>query len=219
MTCSATPRARVPRKGAVLALLALSLLAGLTLLAGCASGGGRGGGVPGLGTSQADLLNPALGPDYTSWLIGPVSFLATKEEVAAYLALKSDPAAEEFIRQFWARRNPHPKRPDNALLEVFEERGAEADRIYSEGGYLGRRTDRGTIYVLYGKPKKIDFEVPPSSGAPPIEVWTYDADTAPGLTGRKPSSFYRFTKRGDLTVFYFPGRGSSRLHPSSPGTH
>jgi GWxTD domain-containing protein len=188
-------------------------------LAGCASGGagGGGGGVPGLGTSQADLLNSSLGPDYTSWLVGPVSFLATKEEVAAYLALKSDPAAQEFIQRFWARRNPHPKRPDNALLETFEERGAEADRLYGEGGYLGRRTDRGAIYVLYGKPEKVDFEVPPASGAPPIEVWTYGTEAAPGLTGRKPSPLYRFTKRGDLTVFYFPGRPSSRLHRSSPG--
>ncbi len=219
MTCSATPRLRVSSPGALLVLLALALLAGVLALAGCASGGAGGGGVPGLATHPADLLNPALGPDYTSWLIGPVSFLATKEEVAAYLALTSDTAAQEFIQQFWTRRNPHPKRPDNALLETFEERGAEADRLYSEGGYLGRRTDRGTIFVLYGKPKKIDFDVPPASGAPPIEVWTYAPETAPGLTGRKPAPSYRFTKRGDLTLFYFPGRGSSRLHPSSPGSH
>lgn len=219
MTCSAAPERRVSSEGAVRALLALALLAGFLALAGCASGGVGGGGVPGLGTSQADLLNPALGPDYTSWLIGPVSFLATKEEVAGYLALRSDTAAQEFIQQFWARRNPHPKRPDNVLLETFEERGAEADRLYSEGGYLGRRTDRGTIYVLYGKPKKIDFEVPPASGAAPIEVWTYAPETAPGLTGRKPAPLYRFTKRGDLTIFYFPGRESSRLRPSSSGSH
>jgi GWxTD domain-containing protein len=188
----------------------------MLILAACASGGG-GGGVPGLATRPGDLLNPALGPDYTSWLIGPVSFLATKEEVAGYLALKSDPAAQEFIQQFWARRNPHPKRPDNALLETFEERGTEADRVYGEGGYLGRRTDRGTIYVLYGKPQKVDFEVPPASGAPPIEVWTYGPQTPPGLTGRRPAPLYRFTKHGDLTIFYFPGRLSSRVHPGSPG--
>lgn len=218
MTCSATPRLRVPRPAALLVFPALALLAGLLVLAACASGGGKGG-VPGLGTSPADLLNPALGPDYTSWLIGPVSFLATKEEVTAYLALKSDAAAQQFIQQFWARRNPHPKRPDNVLLEVFEERSAEADRLYSEGGYLGRRTDRGTIYVLYGKPKKVDFEVPPASGAPPIEVWTYAPETAPGLTGRKPASSYRFTKRGDLTVFYFSGRPGPPIRPGNSGSH
>jgi GWxTD domain-containing protein len=187
-------------------------------LAGCASAGG-GGGVPGLGTSQADLLNPALGPDYTSWLIGPVSFLATKDEVATYLSLKSDAAAQEFIQQFWVRRNPHPKRPDNVLLQTFEERGAEADRLYSEGGYLGRRTDRGAIFVLHGKPQKIDYEVPPVSGAPPIEVWTYGTDAAIGLTGRKPAPLYRFIKRGDLTVFYFAGRPSDRLRRNSPEPH
>lgn len=207
MTCSAARK------------LALAVLAAGALLSACASGGGGGrGGVPGLGRSRTDLLNPSLGPEYTSWLVGPVAFLATKEEVAAYLALTTDPAAQEFIQQFWARRNPHPKRPDNVLLEAFEERGTEADRLYGEGGYLGRRTDRGTIFVLYGKPEKVDYEVPPVSGAPPIEVWTYSLEAPAGLTGRKPSPLYRFTKRGDLTVFYFPGAPSERLHRGAPGS-
>jgi GWxTD domain-containing protein len=177
-----------------------AILAGLALAAACASGGS----VPGVGHSLADLTNPALGPEYAQWLIGPISFLATTEEVPAYLALKDDRAAEEFIAHFWARRNPG-NRPQNALREAFEARGAEADRRFGEAGYEGRRTDRGTIHVIYGAPKKIEFEVAPNSGQP-IEVWTYGADATAGLNGRKPSPIYRFMKRGDLTVFYIAGR-------------
>jgi GWxTD domain-containing protein len=209
LTCSAASRpgsARPRRPGAALPVLVPALLLALALGA-CASGGG--GARPGIEHSLAELTNPALGIDYAQWLIGPVSFLATQEEVAAYLALKDDKAAEAFIQGFWARRNPHPKRPDNSLLETFEERGAEADRLYSEAGFLGRRTDRGTIFVLYGPPTTVDFEVP-ASGTTPIEVWTYAADAAPGLTGRQPSPRYRFSKHGDLTVFYVPGRIGSR---------
>ncbi|HEV7516856.1 MAG TPA: GWxTD domain-containing protein [Thermoanaerobaculia bacterium] len=194
-------------------LLAAAILA---VLAGCASGGGH---VPGVEHNLADLTNPALGPDYSQWLVGPIAYLATKGEVAAYLALKDDRAAESFINQFWVRRNPHPQRPDNSLLQTFEERGAEADRLYGEAGFLGRRTDRGTIYVLYGKPQRVDYEVPPISGAPPIEVWSYGTDAPAGLTGRQPSPIYRFMKHGDLTVFYLPGRSDPRLraHPLPGG--
>jgi GWxTD domain-containing protein len=190
----------------------------LPLLAACASGGGGGDRLPGTGASLADLTNPALGPDYAQWLIGPISFLATAEEVKGYLAVKDDAAAQEFIQQFWARRNPHPGRPDNPVHETFEARGAAADRLYGEAGFTGRQTDRGSIYVVYGPPPKVDFQVPPVPGAPPIEVWDYGTEAAAGLNGRKPSPRYRFSKRGDLTVFYIPGRLDSRLRrPSSPG--
>lgn len=199
MICYAGASPRSLRALAFAAILGVSLLA-----ASCASGGS--GVVPGTRTSLADLTNPALGPDYAQWLIGPVAFLATQEEAQAFLALKDDGAAQEFIQRFWARRNPNPKRPGNPMLEAFEERGAQADKLYSEAGFAGRRTDRGTVFVIYGRPQKVDFEVPPAEGAPPIEVWTYGTAAASGLNGRKPSPLYRFIKRGDLTVFYVPGR-------------
>jgi GWxTD domain-containing protein len=200
--------------GTRLRALALAALVLGVALAGCASGGG--GHLPGVEHNLAELTNPALGPDYSQWLVGPIAYLATKDEVAAYLGLKEDKAAESFIEQFWARRNPKG-RSENAVLQTFEERGTEADRLYTESGFLGRRTDRGTIYVLYGKPQTIDFEVPPASGAPPIEVWKYALNAPAGLTGRPPSPVYRFMKRGDLTVFYIPGRLDPRLRVRSPG--
>ena len=179
-------------------------------LAGCASGGKT----P-IGHGLADLTNPALGPDYAQWLVGPISFLATQEEVATYLGLKDDAAAQELIAHFWARRNPR-NQPQNDLLTAFEARGTEADRLYSEAGYEGRRTDRGTIHVIYGPPKKIDFEVA-STGGSPIEVWTYSSDAASGLNGRKPAPRYRFRKRGDLTVFYHAGSEPLQRGIHGPG--
>ena len=133
-----------------------------------------------------------------------------------YLSLKDDAAAEAFIARFWARRNPG-NRPQNELLATFEARGAEADRLYSEAGFQGRKTDRGTIHVIYGPPKKTDFEVAPVAGEAPIEIWTYGPDAAVGLNGRKPSPIYRFRKRGDLTVFYRAGSEPLRRGIHGPG--
>jgi GWxTD domain-containing protein len=154
--------------------------------------------------SIADLINPALGPETSGWLIGAVSRIATPEESQAYLALRDDAAARAFVESFWEKRDSAPGKPGNPLREAFDERSAAADRQFSEAGFLGRRTDRGTIYVLYGRPTKIDFEVSPTPEDPPIEVWTYDASAPSGLDARRPAGLYRFIKRGDLTVTYLP---------------
>ncbi|MFP5284152.1 MAG: GWxTD domain-containing protein [Thermoanaerobaculia bacterium] len=155
-------------------------------------------------------------------MIGAVSRIATPQEIESYLALRDDAAARAFIESFWAKRDPAPDKPGNPLLEAFEERGTHADRLYSEAGFLGRRTDRGTIYVLYGPPSKVDFEVSPSPGEPPIELWEYGPAAPTGIDARRPASAYRFIKRGDLTVTYIPSRSTPRtmgrpdLDPSSP---
>lgn len=177
--------------------------------AGCASGGG------GSIDAMADLTNPFLGPDYSAWLIGPVARLAKPDEIKAYLALHDDGEAAAFIQRFWERRNSHPGQ-GNQLLARFEERAEIADKKYSEAGVLGRRTDRGTIFILYGPPARGGFEVAKRPADPPIEVWQYGASVPAGLDGRQPDSFYRFAKRGDLTVLYIPRPGTLPLTAAPP---
>jgi GWxTD domain-containing protein len=168
--------------------------------------------------SAADLTNPFLGPEQSSWLIGPIGRMASPEEVEAYLAFSDETQAAQFIDQFWARRDPNPNIPGNPLREAFDERSIEADRLFSEAGYRGRRTDRGAIFVVYGPPSETDFEISPGRGQSPVEAWKYNPTTPAGLDGRKPASLYRFIKRGDLTVTYLPGQSDPRLrHREPPG--
>lgn len=155
-----------------------------------------------LRASTVDLINPSLGPEYSQWLVGAVSCIADKSEIERFGSLTSDEEASRFIEAFWKRHDPYPLRPDNPLRETFDQRSQEADKLYREAGYLGRRTARGTIYVLYGEPSKIDHEIPPFEGDPPIEVWFYEKDAEKGLDGRRPERQYRFIKRGDVTRFY-----------------
>lgn len=170
----------------------------------------------GVSREPVDLLNVALSPGYAGWLIGPYARLASDQEIRQYLDLTSDDAAAAFIASFWERRNPHPGAPDNTVRDLAQQRVAEADRRFGEGGVPGRRTDRGTIFVLYGEPEKIDFEPSQLYGEPPLEIWSYPADAPKGLDGKKPRRSYRFIKRGDLTVFYVPGR-PGRYTQRTPG--
>ena len=138
-----------------------------------------------------DLINPFLGPAYTSWLVGPVGQLADEEERTLFLLLESNEEAAAFVEEFWSRR-------DGALKRQFEVRATEADKRYSESGLLGRRTDRGMVYVLFGDPEKTEWEEHRDIDDPNIELWTYAKGTGKGLNGKKPSRRYRFARDGDV---------------------
>lgn len=158
--------------------------------------------------SAAELINPALGLEYSGWMVGAASRLATPEEINEYLTLQDDQQAAAFVERFWQRRDPSPDTPGNPIRQTFDERAANADRAYSEAGLLGHRSDRGILRVLYGLPQKIDHEVSPIPNGPPIEVWIYGTQAPSGLDGKRPSPVYRFVKSGDRTVLY-NGRGAS----------
>ena len=171
-------------------LLVVALLA-----AGCASGTSP---TP----TAADLNNPNLSPALSQWLVGAISRMVTREEAETFLALRDDAAATAFIEAFWAARDSDPARPGNPFRELFEQREREADRRFSEAGYLGRRTDRGRTFVLFGEPAKIDHELNPREGDPPLERWDYAVEKTIGLNRRRPAPVYRFVKQGDLTVLF-----------------
>ena len=138
-----------------------------------------------------DLINPFLGPAYTRWLVGPVGQLADEAERTLFLLLESNEEAAAFVEEFWSRR-------DGKLKRQFELRAAEADKRYSESGLLGRRTDRGMVYVLFGDPDKTEWEEHRDIDDPHIELWTYPKSAAKGLNGKKPSRRYRFARDGDV---------------------
>jgi GWxTD domain-containing protein len=213
LTCSATPRvASRLATAAVAVTLAAAVACGLAACSSTAAGPST--------RSAAELTNPLLGPATSQWLVGPIAVMATREERAEFLGLASDEAAAAFIEAFWERRKPFPLRPDNPLRETFDARAAEADRLYSEAGYLGRRTARGAVHVLFGPPPVVDYEVSPHPDDPPIVVWRYPADAPPGLHGTPPERLYRFIKRGDLTEEYRERRTpvSDRPGTRRPGT-
>ncbi len=192
MTCSGA------RKLSVLLALALALGFG----AGCAGTPVR---------NVADLTNPFLGPEYSGWLVGPIARLATPEEIEAFQAITTDEQARAFVEAFWAKRTGVADQFGNTVRYVFDKRAAEADRAFSESGFSGRRTDRGAVFIIYGPPKKTDYEVSPTPGEGALIVWMYDETSPAGLDGKRPAALYRFIRRGDLTVTWTPGRPDPRL--------
>ena len=160
-----------------------------------------------------ELTNFALGGDYAQWLVGPVARIATTKEIGEFLALVDDESAAAFVETFWQRRvDSESPWPDQQPRAVFERRAGEADKRFTEGVTLGRRTDRGEIHIVYGSPEEVDYESDLESRYGPIEVWRFGKKAARGLDGAKPKKIYRFAKTGELTEFYSPSPSIRKTH-------
>jgi GWxTD domain-containing protein len=95
------------------------------------------------------------------WLDEDVAYIITDQERTAFKALKTDEEREQFIESFWLRRDPTPDTIDNEYRDEHYERIAYANEHYASG-IPGWKTDRGRIYIMYGKPD--DIESHPSGG-------------------------------------------------------
>jgi GWxTD domain-containing protein len=99
---------------------------------------------------------------YKTWLEQDVSYIISDEERKAFKNLSNDEERESFIEQFWLRRNPSPDSPDNEFREEHYRRIAYANEHFA-AGKPGWKTDRGHIYISFGKPDSIESH--PSGGA------------------------------------------------------
>ncbi|MCP4202937.1 MAG: GWxTD domain-containing protein [bacterium] len=147
-------------------------------------------------------MNVLLSPSLAQWLVGPVAHIAEAEEIEAYLRLADDQAAEAFIQEFWQKRvDPNNPWAGRQVKAIFDQRAEVADRLFTEGANLGRRTDRGLIYILFGAPRQSGFVQDERRRNTTVEIWLYDPKVRRGLDGSAPDERYYFTREDDVTVF------------------
>lgn len=80
--------------------------------------------------------------------------IMTNEEIQIYKHLPDIQARDEFISEFWQKRDPFPETPENENKTEFERRIAYANRWFKENRPSGRGWDspRGRILLLLGEP-------------------------------------------------------------------
>ena len=132
---------------------------------------------------QKELKQELKGP-FKKWLNEDVRWIITDQEAKAFKSLSNDEEREAFIENFWLRRNPNPDSPENEFKEEHYRRIAYANEHFP-AGKPGWMTDRGHIYIAYGKPDSIDshpaggtYERPMDEGGGetstyPFEIWHY----------------------------------------------
>src|SRR5690349_542052 len=106
------------------------------------------------GKSDRSLFKE-LDTPYRKWLDEDVIYIISPEERSAFLHLQTNEERETFIEDFWQRRNPDPDSPDNTYKDEHYRRIAYANEHYASG-IPGWRTDRGRIYIIWGKPDQVE---------------------------------------------------------------
>src|ERR1700756_1762006 len=133
--------------------------------------------------SDKDLFKE-LDSQYKKWLNEDVVYIITPEERSAFVHLQTNEEREQFIEQFWQRRNPDPDSAENTFKEEHYRRIAYTNEHYSSG-IPGWKTDRGRIYIMWGPPDEIQSH--PSGGS-------YDrpAEEGGGETSTYPFEDWRY---------------------------
>jgi GWxTD domain-containing protein len=134
--------------------------------------------------AQQKALRQELKGEYKKWVDEDVRWIITDQELQSFKSLSNDEERDQFIENFWLRRNPNPDSPENEYREEHYARIAYANEHFA-AGKPGWRTDRGHIYIAFGKPDNIDshpsggsYERPMDEGGGntatfPFEIWHY----------------------------------------------
>ncbi len=135
-------------------------------------------------TEKPRNVKPELKKAYKDWLDKDVTYIITDEEKKAFKKLATDDERERFIEEFWRRRDPDPDTDENEFKEEYYERIAYANENFASG-IPGWKTDRGRIWIMYGKPDgrethpmggsydRPSYEGGGNTSTYPFETWFY----------------------------------------------
>ena len=103
-------------------------------------------------------LEKELNRPFQRWLKEDVAYIITEEERKTFKRLQNAEEREQFIEQFWLRRDPTPDSVENEYKEEVYRRIAYANQYFGSG-FAGWRSDRGRIYITFGPPDEREENV------------------------------------------------------------
>jgi GWxTD domain-containing protein len=114
--------------------------------------------------------------------------IMTKQENKIFRHLPDKESRQEFIEDFWAKRDPDRETEENEFREEFFRRIEYANERFFEGP-PGWKTDRGRMYIYFGAPDRIDGN--PMTNQPGMRGWIL------WVYYRYGFAVYFFDRRGD----------------------
>jgi len=133
---------------------------------------------------QKNALKRELTKQYKKWLDEDVAWIISDEERAAFKQLSNDEERDQFIEAFWQRRDPTPDTEENEYKEEHYQRIAYANEHFA-AGIPGWKSDRGRIYIMYGKADEVESH--PSGG-----TYQRPMDEGGGETSTFPFEQWRY---------------------------
>jgi len=171
-------------------------------------------------------LEKELASPYKKWLNEDVIYIITPEEKQAFLRLQTNEEREQFIEQFWLRRDPTPDSPENEFKEEHYRRIAYANEHFASG-IPGWKTDRGRLYITWGPPDEIESHPTGGSYQRPFEEGGGETSTYPfekwryryleGMGNNVELEFVDPTMSGEYRLTMDPGEKDALLHVANAG--
>ncbi len=163
---------------------------------------------------------------FKKWLEEDVLYIITPEERSVFLKLSTAEEKEQFIEQFWFRRDPDPLTAGNDFKEEHYRRIAYTNERFSSG-LPGWMSDRGRIYIVHGPPAEIEshptggnYQRPMHEGGGststyPFEVWRYRY--IEGIGNDVVLEFVDRTMSGEYRLALQPEEKDALLHVPGAG--
>jgi GWxTD domain-containing protein len=129
----------------------------------------------------------------------PTKYFNEPEERRIWKSLKLE-EKREFIRNFWAKRDPTPGTEENEFKRAYLSRIEAANSVF-KGFSSGWKTDRGRILLQYGTPDEIE-RFPFSIDVNEYHVWHFYA-----IQGGVQFIFVRKHESGPLELVHSTAQG------------
>ena len=121
---------------------------------------------------------------FKKWLNEDAVYIISEDEKSVFQSLSTLDERDQFVEQFWRRRDPDLRTAANEFKEEHYRRIAYTNERF-HSGKEGWRTDRGRIYIIHGEPAEIEaypsggfYDRPFDQGGGqttvyPFETWRY----------------------------------------------
>jgi GWxTD domain-containing protein len=131
-------------------------------------------------------------------MLWPVATPVEQTNIKSFLKKPDLIYMQYFVYNFWmARDKGNPKK----AWEQYTERVRETNKLFGKGGY---ETERGQVYLKYGKPTE-RIIVENEQGSLPYEVWQYN------ITEKMSNGIFLFYRPSNMIV------DMQLLHSNIPG--
>ena len=163
---------------------------------------------------------------YKKWLKEDVVYIIQEEEEDVFTGLTTPEEKEQFIEQFWYRRDLDLTTAINEFKEEHYRRIAYANERFASG-LPGWMTDRGRIYIMHGKPDELEshpsggtyqrpfYEGGGTTSTFPFEKWWYRY--IEGVGSDIELEFVDPTFSGEYRLALYPEEKDALLHIPGAG--
>jgi GWxTD domain-containing protein len=100
-------------------------------------------------------------------------YLRKDEETKYFESLKTLDEKRNYLFNFWKKRDNDPNTPLNEFKRDYMIKVSQANLSFKQSFTEGWKTDRGRIYIIYGKPSDIE-RFPYEAETKSYEIWHFD---------------------------------------------